>query len=218
MQSDPYVAPHGAATVLAHVASVVLSPLLIPTYAIILVFSLSMLSFAPLGTKAIITGMVFAITCLLPGAAVWLMVRFGGISDVALTQRTDRAIPYLITGCAMLGCGYYLTTTGLPLWVGYFYVGAGLAVGVNLIINLWWKISAHGAGIGGLIAMFLVLNRYGLPPYNLWVWCLAAVLLGGLLGTARVWLGRHTPMQTVCGEIVGFLGVISMELLFGGSY
>ena len=59
--------------------------------------------------------------------------------------------------------------------------------------------------------MLMILNRYGLPSYNLWGWVVAAIIAAGLLGAARVWLWRHTPMQTICGELVGFLGVILTE-------
>ena len=124
-----------------------------------------------------------------------------------------RPIPYILIGCALLGCGYYLSTTGLPVWVSLFYIGAAVAAAVNLIVNFWWKISAHGAGMGGFIAMIMLMNRYGLPHYNLWIWCIGAVLAGGLLGMARVWLGRHTPMQTVAGEVSGIICVLAMQWL-----
>ena len=141
------------------------------------------------------------------------MSRYGGVKDVALTRRSDRPIPYILIGCALLGCGYYLSTTGLPVWVSLFYIGAAVAAAVNLIVNFWWKISAHGAGMGGFIAMIMLMNRYGLPHYNLWIWCIGAVLAGGLLGMARVWLGRHTPMQTVAGEVSGIICVLAMQWL-----
>lgn len=204
--------PKGFMTGFSHFLSWTLSPVLVPTYAIILVFHLSMLSYAPTGSKWAIIGIVFSLTALIPGLSVWVLAKFGDVSDYALSKRTDRLIPYIIVGACMLATGFYLTTTGLPEWVGYFYIGAAVATGINLIINFRWKISAHGAGMGGLIAMILVMNRYGLPPYNLWWWCVAAVTAAGLLGMARVWLGRHTPMQTIMGEIVGFIGVLSMEL------
>ena len=210
--------PKGFATGLSHVLSWVLSPVLMPTYAIIMVFALSMLSYAPARSKWIITGIVFGMTCLIPCIAVYILTRFGDVKDVALTRRTDRFIPYVITGACMLGCGLYLNVTGLPHWVGNFYIGAAIATAVCLLVNFRWKISAHGCGMGGFIAMILVLNRYGLPPYNLWIWCISAVAFGGMLGAARVWLGRHTPMQTVIGETVGFLGVISVELMLNVEF
>lgn len=206
-------APAGVLTMLSHFLSWVLSPVITPTLGIIAVFYLSMYSYAPRGAKLLIAGIVFTFTCVIPCAAIWILTRFGDVSDMALTRRSDRLFPYIITGACLFGCGWYLMRTGLPEWVGYFYIGASVATLVNLLINFKWKISAHGAGIGGLIAMLIILNRYGLPAYNLWGWVLAAVIAAGLLGAARVWLWRHTPMQTICGEIVGFLGVMATELM-----
>lgn len=207
----PPSAPPGAMTWISHFLSVVLSPVLVPTYGIIAVFMLSMFSYAPAASKWIITGIVFTLTGVLPSAAIFLLTRFGDVKDVALTRRSDRLYPYIITAACLLACGVYLRRSGLPEWVGDFYIGAAIATAVNLLVNFRWKISAHGAGIGGLIAMFIILNRYGLPSYNLWGWVVAAVIAAGLLGSARVWLWRHTPMQTVAGEIVGFLCVILTE-------
>lgn len=203
----------GFVTTISHILSWVLSPVLLPTYGIIAVFALSMLSYAPARSKWIIVGIVFGLTCLIPCIAVWILTKFGDVSDVALSRRTDRTIPYIITAASLLGCGLYLNVVGMPEWVGYFYIGAAIASIINLLINFKWKISAHSAGIGGFVAIFLVLNRYGVPPYNLWVWCIVAIALGGMLGAARVWLGRHTAMQTIAGETVGFLSVIIPELL-----
>lgn len=198
-------------TAVSHLLSWVLSPVLMPVYGIILVFCLSILSFVPMAGKMQIIGIVFGLTALLPGAVIFILSRYGGVKDVALTRRADRPIPYVVIGCSLLGCGYYLSTTGLPVWVSLFFIGAAVASAVNLVVNFWWKISAHGAGIGGFIAMIMIMNRYGLPHYNLWLWCMGSVLAGGLLGMARVWLGRHTPMQTVLGELAGMLSVLAME-------
>ena len=206
--------PPGAITNISHFLSWVLSPVVTPTLGIIAVFELSMLSYAPTSSKLLVTGIVFALTCLIPCAAIFVLTKFGDVADMALTRRSDRLFPYIITMACLLGCGYYLMRTGLPSWIGYFYIGAAAATFVNLLINFKWKISAHGCGIGGLIAMLMILNRYGLPTYNLWIWIAAAFLAGGLLGAARVWLWRHTPMQTICGEIVGFAGVLITETFF----
>lgn len=206
-------APGGVVTAIAHVLSWGLSPVLMPTYGIILIFALSMLSFAPLRARLIIISVVFALTCLLPCIVIMLLIKYGNVKDAELTRRTDRLVPYLLICLCLSVCGIYLFNTGLPRWVAYFYMGAAVAGAINLVVNFWWKISAHGAGIGGFIAIIMIMNRYGLPHYNLWGWCVAAVLAAGFLGMARVWLGRHTPMQTVMGEIVGLFSVLSMELL-----
>lgn len=211
----PPEAPAGFPTALSHLLSWILSPVLMPTYAIVAVFILSMFSYAPATTKWTIIGIVFAMTCVIPCVAVFVLTRFGDVHDVALTRRTDRLYPYIITLACLLACGFYLTRTGLPLWVGFFYIGAAAATAVNLIVNFFWKISAHGAGIGGFLAMLLVLNRCGLPSCDMWPIVTATAAAAGLLGAARVWLWRHTPLQTVAGEITGFLGVLLLEMLIG---
>ena len=210
----PPEAPPGIITIISHFLSWVLSPVVVPTYGIIAVFMLSMFSYAPAASKWLITGIVFAITGVIPSAAIFVLTKFGDVKDMALTRRSDRLFPYIITAACLLACGIYLTRTGLPDWVGLFYIGASVATAINLIVNFKWKISAHGAGIGGFIAMLMILNHYGLPAYNLWGWVIAAVIAAGLLSAARVWLWRHTPMQTIAGEIVGFICVILTEALF----
>ncbi len=210
-ESEPPEAPKGWLTMISHFLSWIFSPIVIPTLGIICFFELSMFSFLPASSKWLVTGIVFSLTGVIPGLAVYLLTRFGDVSDVALTRRSDRLLPYLITIGCLLACGFYLTKTGLPEWVGYFFIGAAAASVVCLIVNFKWKISAHGAGIGGLVALLMILNRYGLPSYNLWGWVVGAVVCVGLLGAARVWLWRHTPMQTICGAVVGFLGVMLME-------
>lgn len=206
--------PPGTLTTISHILSWVFSPVVTPTIGIIAVCRLSMLSLAPKSSLFIITAIVFCLTCAIPCAAIFILTKFGDVKDMALTRRSDRLVPYIITGACLLGCGLYLTKTGLPNWIGYFYIGAAIATGVCLIVNFKWKISAHGAGIGGLVALLMMVNRYGLPSYNLWGWVVAAIAIAGLLGAARVWLWRHTPMQTICGMTIGFLGVLLMESFY----
>ncbi len=116
----PPTAPEGWLTNLSHLLSWVLSPVLTPTYGILAVFYLSMFSYAPTSAKWTIIALVFSLTCVIPCAAIWVLTKYGDVSDMALTRRTDRLLPYIIMIGCLTGCGYYLTRTGLPNWVGYF--------------------------------------------------------------------------------------------------
>ena len=82
-----------------------------------------------------------------------------------------------------------------------------------LLINFRWKISAHAAGVAGVVALLIRIIRDGLPQDGAFLWLLIAIGLSGILGTARVWLGRHTAWQVIAGYAVGFLSVILMTLL-----
>lgn len=199
-------------TVISHVLSWVLSPLLTPTYGILVVFGVTALRYAPSSSIWTVSLIVFGLTAVLPGFAVWLLTRFGDVSDMALSRRSDRLYPYIIMGAALAGTGFYLQVIGMPLWIDKFFWGGAIACAVNLAVNTKWKISAHGAGMGGFVAMLSVLGNDTLPHPSLWIWVIVAVMLTGFLGSARVWLGRHTAAQTVAGSLVGFLSVFLLEL------
>lgn len=194
-------------TAISHFLSWVLSPILTPTYGIITVFLITVLRYASPTAKWVATAVVFALTCVLPGLCVWLLTRFGNVSDLALTRRTDRLYPYIVITAGLVGAGFYLRAMGVPPFVSNFYFGAAVASVVCFIINFWWKISAHGCGMGGYVALLAIISRDTLPHPNLWIAICVAVILTGLLGSARVYLDRHTPLQTIAGSLVGFLAV-----------
>ncbi len=102
---------------------------------------------------------------------------------------------------------------GAPMWLVMFFGGGAVAGAINLLINFRWKISAHAAGVAGVVALLIRIIRDGLPQDGAFLWLLIAIGLSGILGTARVWLGRHTAWQVIAGYAVGFLSVILMTLL-----
>ena len=95
-----------------------------------------------------------------------------------------------------------------------FMVGSALTVVVMALINLKWKISAHMAGIGGLIALIFQIHVQDLSAFDLfWTMCLI-IILAGVLGSARLALRRHDMLQVLAGVVVGFLCVcLTMKYL-----
>ena len=61
--------------------------------------------------------------------------------------------------------------------------------------------------MGGLTALFVLLTRYSLTMAHFWISVPIMLTLTGMLCMGRVWLGRHTPLQTVAGSLAGFLSV-----------
>lgn len=198
---------------LSNIISILFAPLLTPTYGITAIFLLTPLRFIPATDIAIVIAIVFLLTGLLPGCAVYIMTRTGAAKDIELTRRKDRLFPYIMIAVALAATGIYLHWIGAQHWISIFFYGAAVAAIVNLLINFKWKISAHGAGIGGLLALFVVLSRYALPGTQIWLWIIANAIITGILGAARVFLGRHTPLQTICGSLVGFSAVFFAEII-----
>lgn len=198
---------------ISHFLSWVLVPLLIPAYATIMILWLSQLNQIPLSTKWAFISVVFLFTSVIPMVLVLILKRFGIVEDVGLNGRKERLIPYIITICSFLSVAWFFNSKGMPTWVTLFYVGGAVAGFVNMLVNFSWKISAHAAGIAGVVALLLIIGNHGLMHEALLAWIIVTVLLCGLLGSARVWLGRHTPAQVICGFAVGFLSVYLIQYL-----
>ncbi|MDE7114835.1 MAG: phosphatase PAP2 family protein [Muribaculaceae bacterium] len=190
-----------------------LVPLLMPVYGVLLAFNLSILDFTPFPVKLVFTLVTLAFTVAVPTLLVLLLKRMGLVTDVGLNGRKERVIPYIISILCLAGAGAFMWYKGAPMWLVMFFGGGAVAGAINLLINFRWKISAHAAGVAGVVALLIRIIRDGLPQEGAFIWLLIAIGLSGILGTARVWLGRHTVWQVLAGYAVGFLSVILMTLL-----
>ena len=197
----------------SNVISWVLVPLLMPVYGLLLAFNLSLLIYTPLRAKCVFTLITFGICVAVPMLIVLLLKKAGMVNDLGLNGRKERFVPYLISILALAGTGIFMWYKGAPMWLVMFFEGGAAAGLVNLIINFRWKISAHAAGIAGIVALLIRIIRDGYPMAGAFAWLIVSIALAGLLGSARVWLGRHTVWQVLAGFAVGFLGVILMTLV-----
>jgi len=194
--------------------STVLSPLLMPTYGVFIVFWVSVLCLLPYGTRVSVLLMCMGITCILPLIFLSVLHHFKLIKDLHVNVREQRLIPYLFTSLCYLVAAYYLFYRHSPQWFIMFMVGSAVTVLVMALVNLKWKISAHMAGIGGVVALIYQIHVQGLNAFDLlWLMCLS-VVVAGLLGSARMVLRRHDVWQVLAGAVVGFLCVsLTMRLL-----
>ena len=199
----------------AHILSNVFSPLLMPTYGVFLTLWVSVVCLLPYGTRVTVLLMCMGITCILPLIFLSVLSHFKMIKDLHVNQREQRLIPYLFTAVCYVVAAYYLYYCHSPQWFIMFMVGSAITVIVMALINLKWKISAHMAGIGGVVALIYQIHVQGLSSfYLLWLLCIL-IVVAGLLGSARLTLNRHNLWQVLAGVIVGFL-CVSLTMRFWG--
>ncbi|MCH5227601.1 MAG: phosphatase PAP2 family protein [Muribaculaceae bacterium] len=199
-----------AAETFSHIISWVLVPLLMPVFGILFIFRLSILDVIPAGMQTAVTFVIAGINFFAPMLLIFLLKLFGIVQDVGLNSQKERAIPYIITAICYGCSAWFVAARGAPAWVAMFFCGGALASLINLGINFKWKISAHAAAIAGLVALLIRLQRDVAAEPQLFVWLLITVGAAGLLGSARVWLGRHTVWQVLAGYAVGFCSVFFM--------
>lgn len=200
----------------AHVLSLVLHPVWMPTLAVILAFSIDphlTFTFTTKG-KWVIIGMVFVMTALFPMMSMFMLWRSGAVSELSMPKRKERFVPFLLT-LIYFGMAYYLLrrTPNSPAMLALFS-GIILALAADLLITLRWKISLHTTGIGGLLGMVLGLVLvHGVHASSLPV----LLIVAGALGTARLLVTDHTPAQVYAGGALGALATFTC-IVFGIYY
>lgn len=194
----------------SHILSWLLVPLIMPVFGILFIFRLSILDVVPAGAQTGVTFVIAGINFFAPMLIIWLLKILGVVQDVGLNGQKERLIPYILTALCYGASAWFVASRGAPVWVAMFFCGGALAALINMAINFKWKISAHAAAIAGLIALLIRLQRDVAVEPKLFVWLLITVGVTGLLGSARVWLGRHTVWQVLAGYLVGFCSVFFM--------
>ncbi|MDE6795529.1 MAG: hypothetical protein K2J63_09545 [Muribaculaceae bacterium] len=197
----------------SNLLSWVLVPLLMPVYGLMLAFGLSILDVAPMGMRIAFTLIVAGICVFVPMVLILLLKKIGMIEDVGLNGRQERLVPYIITIVCFGVTAWFMAAKGAPLWLSLFFAGGALATVICTVVNFWWKISAHAAGIAGVVALLIRIEKDGSAEPELFFWLILTLLLTGLLGSARVWLGRHTVWQVLAGYAVGFCSVFFLTMI-----
>jgi hypothetical protein len=198
---------------------VALHPLLMPTILFLLLLFIAPI---PLGAeplellmKLAVVGFVFIYTFALPAYFVYLMKRWGLISSLKLENLKDRRLPYFVTSIIYTALGYFLYSKNSMLFpCGYILWSIAAVILCVGIISLWWQISAHAAGVGGMIgALAGILVQLG--EQNLFFPLLFMVILSGYVISARLALNAHTPAQVGAGFLLGLgISLASIFMLF----
>ena len=90
----------------------------------------------------------------------------------------------------------------IPRMLNVMVLAASSTIFTAYFLSFKYKVSIHMIGIGGLVGVLFGLAR--VLNADLILLILAAVLISGLLGTARLTLSAHTPGQIYWGFLIGF--------------
>ena len=190
-------------------------PVFLPFYVMLLAMVLqpAELMFLSPAVQAYVLLQVLVLATLLPLAAVWLFVRMGRMQSVMAERRDERNLPYLVQALCLASLVFTFKNNALPVLLTDLVIGALVAVLAAWFINRRWKISAHSVGMGGLVGFLWALQ--GSISYGLLPWLALAMVLSGLVGSARLYLQAHLPAQVYVGFLVGFA---SMGLVLLGYW
>ena len=189
---------------IAKIISVLFHPLFVPIYFVWFLLFIHPLAFIGFSSvqkfqTLVIVGINLTI---FPLVSVLLLKALGFIESIYLKTQKDRIIPYIACGIFFFWAfTVFKEQTKYPIVLVVFILGIFLASSAALLANIYFKVSMHAIGMGGLLGIFAVL----LYNNNLsMAWPLALVLIiSGMVCTARLLLNTHTPKDIYVGLLIG---------------
>ena len=196
---------------LAQLFTLLFQPLLMPIYGFLLLLYSDYLAMYNLFGKCFLFGVTGLLSTIIPVLGIFILYKVGVVQSIQTAKREERFYPYLITLISLGLLVYFYLIFKIPLFVSYIAIGLFFSVLIIMLVNLWWKISAHMGGVGGLLGSVLALTYY-FQDNAMWLYMILFVV-SGIVAFARLKLEAHTPSQLIAGFFVGLVGLGVAPLL-----
>lgn len=182
----------------------VFSPLMMPTFAMVVAMWCTNMRSLPGQSRVIATLLVAVITGLVPFLSIIILIKTGKVHTRSIADRRERILPMSIGCVCYIGALLMLRSLGAPVWLCMFFVAAAVSSVIAMLITLQWKISAHTTGVGGFWGMTAWCVANGMADVNAMIVLSIVTVIAGAVATSRLMLQRHTFAQVLAGLALGF--------------
>lgn len=206
-------------TILARITSVIFHPLLLATYLFGLLTYTMPAALDPLKEDGHLNFLflIFCVTFMFPALNVGIFKTFGSIRTFAMHDRHERIIPFsFITILYIVVTYLFYTRTRISYHDNLlkFLIIIDALVLIGTVATYFYKVSMHSLGICGIIGILLPLNKIS-EDGALFYPTIAAIVLAGVVMSARLHLQVHSPREVMVGAVLGFTTSFSlMYILF----
>ena len=194
----------------AGLLSVLCNPIGIPFVGFLGLFMFSYLNLLPLHYKIMILSMIGCFTVVIPLTTIFLFMRINHWKAGDLENRQKRFVPYALIILSYIACLFTMSSLNMPRFLMGIILSSLLSITLCTIINRFWKISAHMAGMGQLIGLFIASSL--IFYYNPVGWLSLFILLAGAEGTCSIIIQHHTLGQVLTGAAIGLVCSIACLL------
>lgn len=199
---------------MAKTVSYLFHPLVITTLGMLVLLnsgtSLSVLQPEVKRLSIIITALF---TFVFPASLIIILYITRVIHNIELNERRERVLPMALI--MILYLFTFFVIRGIPQLTGghiVFLFCPTAALFFALVVNNFMKPSIHMVGIGVMVGTILVVVLiYGAALQYLFI---AAVLAGGLVGSARLILGLHQPREIFAGFMIGLVATLGVMAVY----
>ncbi|MEO7307705.1 MAG: hypothetical protein ABIR78_09430 [Ferruginibacter sp.] len=191
----------------AYLFSVLFHPLFIPFYvvAFLVYYHPSYFSGFSYYTKLKLLLTTALNTVFFPAFAILVMKGLGFVKSIFLRTQQDRIGPYLSSMIFYFWAArvFFKFQPELTPVLATFMTGVFLTTAVALIANVFFKISMHAIGCGGMIGIFIII-MFSNSMLMTWPMCIA-LLITGIVCTSRLIVSDHTEKEIYLGLAVGLI-------------
>lgn len=208
----------------ANFLSIVFHPLLILTYMSLVLLWTNPFSFGWRHVSEANTLLIIIVmtTITLPLIAIVMMKMLGWIDSFQMETKHERIGPYIVAGIMYLSLYLHLTRAeSFPVSIRVAVLGTLLGLWTCFFINNFTKISAHAAGVGGLVTMIALTKQiFGYNDAQIGLvggvnlvmpidgLLYGSILIAGAVCTSRLILNAHESKQVYTGFLVGVLSIL----------
>jgi hypothetical protein len=195
------------------IVSYIFHPIIMPLMGLVIIFNSGIYeSEIPVSYMRFLYLIVFLCNVMLPVSILPVLIYIRHIQNLNIDERNQRVIP-LIFASLCFYIGYYLVSRySHSQLINLFMLSTTTVVVIILLVSLFWKISLHMAGIGGITGLIIILSYLYRADI---IYLLAiAILITGIIASARLASGSHNPLQIIAGYLVGLFGVLGIMFQF----
>lgn len=198
----------------AKAISFIFFPLLMPVYGTFMLFNMKLFTYYPIQYVDTARKTIYIFGIILPCLSFIILKLFKAISDVRVPRKEERILPYICIACCYLYCAYLLYRNAMPMWVIDLVICVSFVIFVESIISKFWRISGHATSMGMMAGAIMVA---GYSTYtNVCSTLIVYTFLAGVVGSARLYLNRHTDAQLLVGFSFGLLSVLLISYIDPG--
>lgn len=198
--------------ILAKIISYVFHPVFMPAVMVAALHKLAPISFAGIDQR--IYNQIFAMTVLntvvFPILSVLLLKGLGFIQSIQMYNPKDRIIPLIISMIFYFWAYQVVKNVHAPFILQTLMLGCFWGIIAVFMISIFYKISMHTSAAGSMIGIIIV--HMMISPINMKVPLFAALVIAGLIGTARLLLNAHKQSEIWLGYVVGILVQVAAYL------
>jgi hypothetical protein len=197
----------------AKLVSYFFHPIFMPVLLSVVLWKLMPAAFAGIPSQKLWLGLISlaSTTVFFPLVTVALLRGLGFIKSIQMRISKDRVIPLIATmifyfwAQQVFGHPFKIDQRELywPLIIRILLLGSFWGVILLFLESIFFKVSMHTTAAGGAIGIMIVLLF--LSPINMLTALICTILIGGVVGTARLILKEHTTPEIWMGYITGLV-------------